>query len=284
VRLSRRFALMGCCGSLSALGACGASSSGSDAESPEEEDGRPPTEDDRTLCGWRGRTDVEVTESRGPGSKFANVRRVFIVAGAGEERRRILVCREIDTNLDGIKDVARYYDELGKGREEHADANYDGHIDTWIQFAAGRVGRVEVDSNGDGTPDERWFYVRGVLSRVQRDVNRDGQPDVWEIYREGKLERIGVDLDADGHVDRWDRDEVARRVAELKEREQAGDDGTEPAPVDPAAKKKEAEAAADKDNAPSEKEQKGTAPSESPESKPRAPAPQSPAKVPALKK
>jgi hypothetical protein len=61
----------------------------------------------------------------------------------------------------------------------------------------------------------------GKLSRVQRDSNDDGKTDIWEIYDEGKLQRAGVDLDKDGRVDRWDRDEIALREINEKERREA---------------------------------------------------------------
>jgi hypothetical protein len=136
---------------------------------------------------------------------------VYRVLGEGAERKRILICREVDTNLDGIKDLVRRYDDQGQVLEEDADANYDGKIDTWTYYFRGRIARVEVDLDGDDTPDETRYYVQGKLSRVQRDTNHDGRPDVWEIYSDGHLERIGVDLDHDGRVDRWSRDQAAEK-------------------------------------------------------------------------
>lgn len=174
--------------------------------------------EDASRCDFKGRLDREVTESTGPGAIVPNVRRVFAVVGEGEDRRRVLLCREVDTNLDGMKDVVRTYDEKGESLREQADSDYDGRIDTWITFARGRMAKVEVDRNADGQPDETKYYVRGELSRVQRDTNFDGKADVWEIYNQGVLERMGVDLNFDGHVDRWDRDEVARLAAERAER------------------------------------------------------------------
>lgn len=175
---------------------------------------------DKGQCEYEGRADREAVESAGPGAVSPNVRRVFGIAGEGEERRRILLCREIDTNLDGAKDVVRRYNERNEAVEEVADSNYDGKVDTWIRFANGRIAKVELDGNGDGQPDQVRYYIRGVLSRVQRDSNRDGKPDIWEIYADGRLERMGSDVDHDGHVDRWDRDEIARRASEAKEREE----------------------------------------------------------------
>jgi hypothetical protein len=177
--------------------------------------------DDQSRCDFKGRSDREVVESSGPGALVPNVRRVFGILGEGDDRRRVLFCREIDTNLDGLKDVVRTYNDKGDAVDEQADTNYDDKIDTWIRFSGGRIAKVEFDRNGDGKPDETRYYVKGKISRVQRDTNFDGKPDVWEVYDDGQLERIGVDLDFDGHVDRWDRDEVAHRLAEEKDRKEA---------------------------------------------------------------
>ena len=173
--------------------------------------------DDRSRCDFKGRADREVVESIGPGAKNANIRRVYGVVGEGEDRHRVLMCREVDTNLDGVKDVVRTYTDKGDALNEVADTNFDGKMDTWITFAKGRVSKLREDHNADGQDDETRFYVAGQLSRAQIDTNYDGKPDVWEIYDDGKLERRGVDLDFDGHVDRWDRDEIALREIEQKD-------------------------------------------------------------------
>ncbi len=185
--------------------------------------------DDRSRCEHAGRRDREVVESVGPGAIMPNIRRVYAVYGFGDTARKVLACREVDTNLDGVKDVVRTYDEKGEAQREQADADYDGTIDTWVTFASGRMAKVQTDTNGDGFPDEHRFYVRGKLSRLQRDTNFNGAKgggacegiDVWEIYREGRLERMGVDLNDDCQVDRWDRDEIAVRERIRREEEEA---------------------------------------------------------------
>lgn len=174
---------------------------------------------DRAKCEYRNRPDREVSESRGPGALVPNIRRVYAVIGELEDSRRVIICREVDTNLDGVKDVVRTYDEKGESLREEADANYDGKMDTWITFARGRIAKSEIDTNGDGRPDETRYFLRGELTRIQRDTNFDGKPDTFEIYRDGVLERMGVDVDFDGQVDRWDRDEIAMRAAAEKERQ-----------------------------------------------------------------
>lgn len=181
------------------------------------------TVDDRARCEFRGRADREVSESAGPGASVPNVRRVFQVVGTGEERHKVLICREIDTNLDGLKDVVRVYNEKGESLYEQADTDYDGLIDTWLTFAGGRVIKEARDTMRQGKPDTWKHYVNGQLSRIQRDTNGDGQPDRWELYSDGKLERIGVDLDYDGHVDRWDRDELQKAADEAAHRKASAD-------------------------------------------------------------
>jgi hypothetical protein len=176
--------------------------------------------DDQSRCEFRGRADREAVETAGPGAVQPNVRRVYQMVGAGESMHKVLICREIDTNLDGVKDIVRTYNEKGESLHEMADTNYDGRIDTWITFAGGRISKEELDTNFDGNPDVWKYYVGGQLVRIQRDTNGDSRPDRWEFYTAGKLERVGVDLDFDGHVDRWDHDEVARLAAEAADREQ----------------------------------------------------------------
>jgi hypothetical protein len=192
--------------------------------------------DDQSKCEWRGRADRETSETAGPGSVLPNVRRVYGLIGTGVERQKILVCREVDTNLDGTKDVWRFYTDKGEALREEADANYDGRTDTWLTFANGRLAEVKVDLDHDGNPEEWKFYSAGKLTRLKRDTNRDGKPDVWEIYAaNGRLERMGVDVDGDERVDRWDHDADERRKREEKERAEEAE----------AAKKAEAEAAAE---------------------------------------
>jgi|GEM_PF-897604 hypothetical protein len=195
--------------------------------------------DDRSMCDWKGRPDREVKEVKGPGSAGANVRRVYQKLGTGETAKRVLNCREMDTNFDGIKDVVRRYNDKGEAVHEESDSNYDGRIDTWITFARGMLAGVIIDTDYDGRPDEQKTYSDGQLIRIKRDSNRDGRPDVWEIYREGHLERMGVDVDGDERVDRWDHDSEARR--KLDEEERKREEAEKAAAAKKEAKKKEEE-------------------------------------------
>jgi hypothetical protein len=190
--------------------------------------------DDESRCEFRGRDDRDVQESSSPGSIVSNVRRVYGYIGTSSERRRVLLCREVDTNLDGVKDLLRTYGDDGERLTEQADSDYNGKIDTWIAFGRSKPVKVEVDKNGDGRPDEIRFYTAGKLARLQKDTNGDDQPDVFEIYDSGRLERIGLDLDFDGKVDTWRRDQVRARELEEKERTETAAAGEEKSQESPA--------------------------------------------------
>jgi hypothetical protein len=170
------------------------------------------------MCDWRNKPELEVSETAGPGSLKPNVRRVYKVVGEAEARHKTLVCREIDTNLDGIKDVVRTFNQKSEALHEESDRNFDGRMDVWINFVNGRMAQEDIDTNLDGKPDLWKFYVDGQLQRIRRDRNFDGKPDVWEIYAKGRLERMGMDETYDGHVDRWERDEQLKYEAETAER------------------------------------------------------------------
>lgn len=174
--------------------------------------------DDRTMCGWRNRQDLEITETAGPGYVLPNVRRVFQPVGQGDDRRKVLRCREVDTNFDAVKDVVRRYTDKGESLYEEADTNYDGRVDTWLTYSKGHITESKHDKDGDGNPDVWKFYSQGKLTRIKRDTNKDGKPDIWEIFRDGHLERMGVDVDGDERVDRWDHDGDQKRKYEDEEK------------------------------------------------------------------
>ena len=178
----------------------------------------------QSRCQFEGRADREARETAGPGAVLPNIRRVYSLEQRGEDPPvRVLICREVDTNYDGVKDVVRIYSDTGEPETESADSDFDGRFDTWMTFSRGSLVKTEVDTGRDGRPDEARFYLRGRLRRVQRDTNLDGNVDVWEIYDEGRLQRLGEDLDFDGHVDRWNRDERAVQPANEGENSLASD-------------------------------------------------------------
>ena len=198
--------------------------------------------DDRSLCQafvhWKSNPQLDVSETVGPGAIKPNVRRVYKVIGERDDRHSVLICREIDTNLDGIKDVVRTFNEKGEPLHEEADTNYDGKIDDGLNFAGGRLEEEDVDTTlSTGRPNVWKFYVNGELSRIRRNTHcPSGKADTWEIYYKNRLERVGNDVSCDGHVDRWDRDaqlmaqEEAQQGVEIVD---GGSTGTAPMTVGP---------------------------------------------------
>ncbi len=198
--------------------------------------------DDRSLCErfvrWKSNPTYEVSETAGPGSIRPNIRRVFKAVGERESRHSVLMCREVDTNLDGIKDVVRTFNEKGEPLREEADTNFDSKIDVWLSFTDGRIAEEDVDTTYSlGRPNVWKFYVDGQLSRIRRNTHcPSGQPDTWEIYYKDRLERVGNDTTCDGHVDRWDRDaqllaaEEAAQDRAVAAASSAADAGTAPSP------------------------------------------------------
>ncbi len=176
--------------------------------------------DDHSRCQRAVSKERAALEFRGAGAQHKNIRRVFEV-GPGQAGERVLRCREIDTNLDGIKDVFRTYSTRGLPVEEIADADYDGKIDTWLRFSGAQVTEARIDVNGDGVPDEFRVYSGGKLARARRDTSLDGKVDTWEVYDQGRLRRVGKDVDGDGQVDRWQRDQAYERERARKRSEEA---------------------------------------------------------------
>lgn len=170
---------------------------------------------DGSRCDYRGRKDRAALVFKGAGSHQPNIRRVFAVSERQQDER-VLRCREVDTNLDGKKDLFRTYDKKGEPLTEEADTNYDGRIDTWIKFAAGKIAEAEFDRNQDGKADEFRIYTGGKLARAQKDATLDGKLDTWEVFEDGRLTRVGVDTNGDGKVDEWHRDAEYEREKEAK--------------------------------------------------------------------
>lgn len=139
------------------------------------------------------------------GDNVADVRKVFRVEGEGRKARKILVCRSLDINHDGRKDIFRFYNDEGRPLRELTDSDFDGTIDSVAFFEDGRLAREEIDRNHDGTQDETRHFIRGKLFRVERDDNHDRKIDVWEHWEDERLLRIGYDVNGDEVADFWHR-------------------------------------------------------------------------------
>jgi hypothetical protein len=213
---------------LAACGSSSGSSGGTTYDDDFEDEGRIFPEDDRGRCETDG-ADLEVSEYDTSGDNHPDVRKVFRRRGDAMDMHLVLICREVDLNHDGIKDVVRYYGDEGRPVREQADRNFDGSLDESILFENGRVVQVDRDADYDGRMDTRIFYENRVPVRAERDMagrSSEGEwrPDRWEYFDDGQVVRIGSDLDGDGRVDRWDRDiEYTRRL----ERERAAQEMAE---------------------------------------------------------
>lgn len=139
-----------------------------------------------------------------------DVRKVFQIVGEGQEAHSVLICREVDLNHDGTKDVFRFYSDTGRTLREEEDRDFDNRIDVITFFDGGEVVRREFDTNGDGMVDMRMYYRDHRPYRAERELQTDNaadfRPDYWEFYdTRGHVVRIGTDYDHDGRADRWDR-------------------------------------------------------------------------------
>ncbi len=124
---------------------------------------------------------------------------IMKVMSGGKEK-----CRAVDLNFDGIKDVFIYFDDAGQERRRESDfdrdgrpdeittlqggvvlrkeleTNFDAKLDTWEEYAGGRLAKSERDSDGDGVIDEWWDFNRPDQPKcavVVSDRNADGLPD-----------------------------------------------------------------------------------------------------------
>ncbi len=157
-------------------------------------------------CEVEGRGDRARVIAKALAAQHGSIQRVYATGANKDDGKRVVRCREVDTNLDGIKDLVRTYTDAGEPLLEVADTDYDGEADTWITFARGVVAHLELDHDADGKPDEFKVYSQGVLAKVQRDTNFDGKLDTWEVYDRGRLNRVGHDANGDENVDQWYRD------------------------------------------------------------------------------
>jgi hypothetical protein len=178
----------------------------------------PQSREDRSRCDANrpGRTTSEYdTNSDG----VPDVRKVYEIVGEGPEARPVLVCREVDLDHNGTKDMFRFYNSEGRTVREEEDRDFDGRIDVITYFERGEVIRRELDTNGDGHVDYRIFYRDHRPYRAERELNNnnspDFRPDYWEYYdNRGQIVRIGWDYNGDERADQWDRiDRVTPNVA-----------------------------------------------------------------------
>ena len=98
----------------------------------------------------------------------------------------------------------RYYDEEdGTLLRKELDRDYDGSIDTWIEYKKGEISHILLDENRDKEPDEWQTYSSsGQMIVREVDRNHDGRKDAFFHYQGDSLIREEHDLNTDGQIDR----------------------------------------------------------------------------------
>jgi hypothetical protein len=188
--------------------------------------------EDRSRCDASrpGRTQSEYDTN---GDGIPDVRKVYEVSGEGAEIRSTLVCREVDLDHDGTKDMFRFYNAEGRTLREEEDRDFDGRIDVITFFDRGEVVRRELDTNRDGQVDMRVFYRERRPYRAERELNSNNdasfRADYWEYYdARGQIVRIGWDYNGDERADQWDRTDRVTPNAPTGEVAGDGEDGGAP--------------------------------------------------------
>ena len=90
----------------------------------------------------------------------------------------------LDRDYDGRIDYIVKYNEDAEKTEEQLDYNYDGKMDDYYYYAAGKMKRREIDTNYDEKIDI-WVYLEGIyIQKYEKDTDFDGEVDVVEEYSE----------------------------------------------------------------------------------------------------
>lgn len=200
---------------VAALGGCASSQAGETSVSASPSAVAVEVPEGRPLHGLASRCDASLPQHEAgaydtSGDGIPDVRKVYLIVGDDSARRRVMICRTIDLNHDGVQDLFRYYDDEGGALREDADRNFDGQIDMITAYQDGWVVEREFDDDYNGRIDAKVFYVKDEPVRAERDFAGRStadtwRPDRWEYFEDGRVVRMGTDLDGDAQVDRWDR-------------------------------------------------------------------------------
>ena len=88
----------------------------------------------------------------------------------------------IDRDYNGEIDYIVSYDEFSNKTEERLDYNFDGRIDDYYFYSAGKMMRREIDTNYDDRIDI-WVYLDGIyIQKYEKDTDFDGKIDIVEDY------------------------------------------------------------------------------------------------------
>lgn len=89
---------------------------------------------------------------------------------------------------DGKPGVILHYVDGQLARSEE-DRNYDGKVDAWHKYVAGKIRTSAYDDRFRGQPNRWMTYKDRFNSEEQLDTDFDGKPDVTTVYVNGVEQR-----------------------------------------------------------------------------------------------
>ena len=109
-----------------------------------------------------------------------------------------------DKNGDGKPDLWGYYSEQGDLERVELDDNFDGKIDNWQTYQAGKILTMVRDTNFDGKKDTWDYFEQGIRTRQEQDQDGDGKVDLWvQLGKDEKVAATSRDTNKDGKPDLW---------------------------------------------------------------------------------
>jgi hypothetical protein len=114
----------------------------------------------------------------------------------------VLLRKEQDSNFDGALDIWSTY-EAGKLVSRVRDTDDDAEADVWEHYENDRMTHRTIDRDRDGVADAFYQYAGGILVEERHDANNDGSVDRRIRYQNLFRESAEEDLDHDGQMDVW---------------------------------------------------------------------------------
>ncbi|MBW2275236.1 MAG: hypothetical protein JRG96_18370, partial [Deltaproteobacteria bacterium] len=120
----------------------------------------------------------------------------------GNPKRLKLLQLVLDADGDGKPEIVRYVDpRSGRRVRQEEDRNYDGVMDSWVDYAGGDIAARVLDTNDDGKPDVWERYRSGVMISREVDRDDDGVQDGFYRYAGDSLVEERHDANNDGKID-----------------------------------------------------------------------------------
>jgi hypothetical protein len=114
----------------------------------------------------------------------------------------VLLRSEQDSNFDGVLDIWSTY-EAGRLVARVRDTNDDAEADVWEHYENDRMTHRTIDRDRNGVADAFYQYAGGILVEERHDANNDGSVDRRIRYQNLFRQSAEEDLDRDGQMDVW---------------------------------------------------------------------------------